>query len=157
MKINAITFRSACPVSSTLDIIGDRWSLLIVRDIVYYSKFSFGEFLRSREGIARNVLSNRLLKLEKAGILFKVDCPDDGRIRSYSLTEKGLDLIPLLFELTEWGATHVESTIASQEWLQIVAKDKMRAISVTRQAVTNGDSVFTGKGSAINLLRNDHG
>src|SRR5689334_10657304 len=98
--------RSNCPISFILEILGDTWSLLIVRDIVYFGKRTYGEFLESEERIATNILANRLANLEQNGILVKKPHPEDKRKEIYSLTEKGLDLIPLLLEMANWSAKH---------------------------------------------------
>ena len=96
--------RSDCPISFALETFGDTWSLLIVRDIVYFGKKTYGEFLESDEGIATNILASRLEQLEQSGILTKRPYASDKRKEVYSLTEKGLDLIPILVEMASWSA-----------------------------------------------------
>src|SRR5260370_21300313 len=96
--------RSDCPISFALETFGDRWSLLIVRDIVYFGKKTYGEFLESEEWIATNILASRLVQLEEKGILVKMPHELDKRKEVYMLTEKGLDLIPILVELADWSA-----------------------------------------------------
>src|SRR5580693_9897487 len=98
--------RSGCPVSISLDLVGDRWSLLIVRDIMVRGYRTFREFQRSGEGIASNILSDRLQKLEEGGILKREPAAGDGRSTHYRLTAKGIALAPLLLELLIWGANH---------------------------------------------------
>ena len=98
--------RSHCAVNYGVEIFGDRWSLLIVRDIVFTGKKTYGEFLKSEEGIATNVLASRLALLEEQGILAKASNPDDRRKDFYTLTEKGLDLIPILLNIVLWSAKH---------------------------------------------------
>ncbi|HEY0594041.1 MAG TPA: helix-turn-helix domain-containing protein, partial [Thermoanaerobaculia bacterium] len=98
--------RSHCPVNFGLEAFGDKWSLLILRDIVFRGKRTYGEFLKSEEGIATNILASRLAMLEEQGILEKRPDPDDARKDRYALTEKGLDLIPVLFEITLWSAKY---------------------------------------------------
>ena len=98
--------RSTCPISFALELLGDRWSLLVLRDLVFRQRRHFREFLESPEGIATNVLADRLERLELHGIIRKEPDPDDRRRNVYSLTEAGLDLVPLLVELTIWGAKH---------------------------------------------------
>src|SRR4029079_17776890 len=95
--------RSDCPINYSLETFGDLWSLLIVRDIVYFGKKSYGEFLESDEGIATNILADRLEQLEAKGILLRRPHPSDKRKELYELTDKGLDLIPILLELANWG------------------------------------------------------
>ena len=98
--------RSGCPVSVGLEIFGDRWSLLIVRDLMVRGFRRYKDFLQSGEGIATNVLADRLRKLKRAGILSTRTDPEDARRVLYRLTEKGIDLAPALLDLLVWGAKH---------------------------------------------------
>lgn len=98
--------RSGCPVSIALEMLGDRWSLLIIRDLMVRGYRTFQAFQRSGEGIATNILADRLQKLEAAGILTAEAEESDGRRVNYRLTEKGLDLAPLLLEMLLWAARH---------------------------------------------------
>jgi DNA-binding HxlR family transcriptional regulator len=93
-------------VSISLEVFGDRWSLLIVRDLMVRGYRTFKEFLGSGEGIATNMLADRLRKLEAAGIIHAEKEGSDGRRVNYRLTEKGIDLAPVLLELLLWGARH---------------------------------------------------
>lgn len=107
MKLRAQdSVRSHCPVNYGLEIFGDKWSLLIVRDIVFAGKRTYGEFLRSEEGFATNILASRLAFLVEQGILAKTLSSSDRRKDLYSLTEKGLDLIPVLLSVVVWSAKH---------------------------------------------------
>lgn len=103
--------RSGCPVSIGLEIFGDRWSLLIVRDLMVRGFRRFKDFLESGEGIATNVLADRLRKLESAGILSTQTDPEDARRVLYRLTEKGIDLAPTLLDLLVWGAKHEQTGV----------------------------------------------
>lgn len=95
--------RSYCPQNLTLEVIGDKWTLLIIRDMMLNNKRYFREFLHSKEKIASNILSNRLRSLEEEGIIVKqVDVNHKQKIR-YSLTEKGIDLLPILIENARWS------------------------------------------------------
>ena len=98
--------RSGCPVSISLDVFGDRWSLLIIRDVMVRGYRTFKQFQESGEGIATNILTDRLRKLEAAGIITAEVEERDRRSSSYHLTEKGIDLAPVLLELLIWGARH---------------------------------------------------
>ena len=89
-----------------LDLLGDRWTLLIVRDLMVRGYRTFREFLHSGEGIATNILSDRLKKLEAGGIVLTEPSAEDGRSTHYRLTEKGISLAPILLELLIWGAHH---------------------------------------------------
>src|SRR5947209_10805018 len=91
--------RSDCPINFALETFGDTWSLLIIRDIVYFGKKTYGEFLESEEGMATNILASRLTRLEQQGILVKKPSPLDKRKEEYALTERGLDLVPVLVEM----------------------------------------------------------
>lgn len=101
--------RSGCPISIALEIFGDSWSLLIVRDLMFKGLSTFNEFASSGEGVASNVLSERLLRLEAAEILSKEPDPMDGRRNRYRLTEKGADLAPALVEIVLWAARHEDT------------------------------------------------
>ncbi|MCD2423814.1 helix-turn-helix transcriptional regulator [Niabella pedocola] len=98
--------RSDCPISCSLDIFGDKWSLLIIRDVMLRGKCSYSEFLKSEEKIATNILSNRLALLEAAQILSKETAPDNRSKFIYHLTQKGADLLPIIIELMDWGARY---------------------------------------------------
>ena len=95
--------RSGCPVSSSLDIWGDKWSLLIVRDLMYARQCTYGDFLKSDEKIATNILASRLLTLEEGGIISKLGHPESKAKVLYQLTEKGIELLPMIMEIYLWG------------------------------------------------------
>jgi DNA-binding HxlR family transcriptional regulator len=115
--------RSGCPVSVSLEIFGDRWSLLIVRDLMVRGYRTFKDFQLSGEGIATNVLADRLQKLEAGGILMKEVRPSDGRRVDYRLTEKGMDLAPVLLDLLIWGARH-EETMTPCSFIDQIEKNR---------------------------------
>lgn len=95
-----------CPVAFGLDVFGDRWSLLIIRDIVFKGKNHYSDFARSPEKISTNILANRLARLETEGILTRRPDPAKQTRRIYQLTEKGEALIPVLLEIINWSAVH---------------------------------------------------
>ena len=98
--------RSTCPISSALDIFGDKWSLLVMRDLLLRDKRHYRDFLASEEGIATNILADRLARLEWAGLIEKTDDePRSGR-QAYAATAKGADLIPTLLQMLLWSADH---------------------------------------------------
>ena len=99
--------RSDCPISVALETFGDRWSLLIVRDIVYFGKKSYGDFLASEERIATNILASRLKQLVAAGLLTRDDARR-GQRAAYSLTEAGIQVLPVMVALGNWGLAHRE-------------------------------------------------
>lgn len=124
--------RSGCPLAISLDVIGDRWSLLIVRDMMVRGYRTFKEFQTSGEGIATNVLSDRLQKLEAAGILCTESNPEDGRRLYYRLTEKGIELAPVLLEVVVWGARH-DKTGTPPELIERMVKHREAFLAETKR------------------------
>ncbi|WP_338874917.1 helix-turn-helix domain-containing protein [Spirosoma sp. SC4-14] len=109
--MKAFKQRSTCPISTALDVLGDKWSLLILRDIVFAGKSTYGEFQQSAEKMATNVLADRLAVLESQGLLSKAVAMDKKSKFTYRLTEKGVDTIPILMELLLWGSQHGPSVV----------------------------------------------
>ena len=144
--------RSDCPINYSLETFGDMWSLLIVRDIVYFGKKTYGEFLESDEHIATNILADRLAHLEDKGILLKKPHPTDKRKEIYGLTEKGLDLIPILLDMATWGAKHDPQTGAPTDWIAMVKADRENIIRQVRETVQRGGSIFAGEDSLFSRL-----
>ena len=124
--------RSDCPISVALELIGDEWSLLIVRDLMFKGKKSFQEFSDAGERIASNVLTDRLARLEAAGILTRRRDPEDGRRWIYTLTEKGIDLAPVLVEIVLWSARH-EETAAPAEVVEAMRKRRPQFLREVRE------------------------
>jgi DNA-binding HxlR family transcriptional regulator len=124
--------RSGCPVSVSLEVFGDRWSLLIIRDLMVRGYRTFKEFERSGEGIATNILADRLRRLKKADIVASERDLTDGRQLNHRLTEKGIDLAPVLLELLIWGARH-EKTGAPCEVIEHLANNRERVLAETRR------------------------
>ncbi|MEH6682004.1 MAG: helix-turn-helix domain-containing protein [Sediminicola sp.] len=118
--------RSDCPISSSLDIFGDRWSLLIVRDLMLYKTRTYGDFTKSEEKIATNILANRLQLLEENGIIIKLPYPDNKVKGLYRLSPKGIDLIPALIEIALWGVKYVSGSDGSSPFLKEVKKNKTK-------------------------------
>jgi DNA-binding HxlR family transcriptional regulator len=109
LKINfmkEIKKRSGCPVSFSLDFLGDKWTLLILRDMVLYGKATYGDFLDSEEKIATNILADRLSTLEQHGFIIKKVSPEKKNKFLFSLTEKGIELVPVIMELSIWGSKY---------------------------------------------------
>jgi DNA-binding HxlR family transcriptional regulator len=131
--------RSGCPVSISLETFGDRWSLLIVRDLMVRGFRTFKEFHESGEGIATNILADRLQKLEDGGILTREPDASDARRVNYRLTEKGIDLAPALLELLVWGARH-EDTWAPCALIQDMAKNREEVLAEVRRRWRERDS-----------------
>src|SRR6185437_6888208 len=103
--------RSGCPINLTLETIGDRWSLLVIRDLMFGNRRHFRELLtRSEEGIASNILADRLKRLLEAGLVTRAEDPDHKQKAIYSLTEKAIQLVPLLAHMGAWGRRHLPVT-----------------------------------------------
>ncbi|MGJ0513811.1 winged helix-turn-helix transcriptional regulator [Methylocystis sp.] len=123
--------RSDCPLNVCLEIFGDRWSLLIIRDLLFKKRHEFKDYLAAKERIATNVLSDRLQRLEASGIITKAVHPSDARKSDYRLTEKGLDLAPLLFEMALWATKH-EKTEAPTALVRRMSDDRSNLLAVLR-------------------------
>ncbi|MBW4451688.1 MAG: helix-turn-helix transcriptional regulator [Nostoc indistinguendum CM1-VF10] len=102
--------RSPCPIACSLDLIGDRWTLLIIRDMMFFGKQRFEEFLESPEGISSNILANRLKSLEEMGLVEKQPYSNHSRRMNYQLTERGKSLRCVLEVMTTWGLKHISDT-----------------------------------------------
>ncbi|GIK97186.1 MAG: transcriptional regulator [Alphaproteobacteria bacterium] len=103
--------RSGCPINLTLEVVGDKWSLLIIRDIIFGNRRHFRELLvNSEEGISSNILADRLKTLVEQGILTRTDDPSHKQKAIYSLTEKGIELLPVLAQMASWGYRHLPVT-----------------------------------------------
>jgi DNA-binding HxlR family transcriptional regulator len=123
--------RSGCPLNASVEMLGDRWSLLILRDMMMRGCKTFKEFLGSDEGIATNVLTDRLRRLESDGIIAAKRDPRDGRKLTYSLTAKGIDLAPVLTEMVLWAARHEET--GNKALVELMQKDKEGFLAQVRQ------------------------
>ena len=131
MKKDALSAKkSTGTISPALDIVGDRWCLLILRDLMFTEKRTYSELLLSEEGIATNILAARLLRLEENGIIRKSAHPTDGRKSIYLLTEKGIGLLPVLIELNFWMAEHDPAGIICIEKFRYSRGPKEEIISV---------------------------
>jgi len=123
--------RSECPLNASVEMLGDRWSLLIIRDMMLRGFRSYKEFLESYEGIATNILADRLRRLEGYGIIAAERDPSDGRKVVYSLTAKGIDLAPVMSEMVLWAAAHEDT--GNQELVKELQKDKAGFVAAVRQ------------------------
>jgi DNA-binding HxlR family transcriptional regulator len=141
-----------CAVNVALETVGDPWSLLVVRDVVFYGKRTFGEFLKSEERITTSVLADRLTTLVQKDILTKQRPPADKRREYYSLTEKGLALIPLLVELATWGATYGSEVATNSLWVEKARADPVGLGRLIRETILEGGAVFRGQNSVIEQL-----
>ena len=124
------TFRCKCPITSALDILGDKWSLVVIKQMMFEGKSTFKDFAESAESIATNILTTRLKMLEDFGIIDKQKLPTNRKTNIYTLTLKGLSLIPVLIELTLWSKYHVKEfnpDLNLDEQLEWVEKNKEQA------------------------------
>ncbi len=130
--------RSGCPVSISLELLGDRWSLLIIRDLMVRGYRTFKEFQESGEGIASNVLTDRLRRLREVGIV-EAEAAEDARRVHYRLTERGIDLAPVVLDLLIWGARH-ERTSAPAGSVAEMERDRDRFLAEVRRRWKDRDA-----------------
>src|SRR5947207_6371879 len=123
--------RSGCPLNASVEMLGDRWSLLIIRDMMLRGSRTYKEFLESHERIATNILADRLRRLEDYGIISSRRDPNDGRKLIYLLTEKGIDLAPVLTEMVLWAAEHEDT--GNQALVRQMQKDKKQFLAGVRK------------------------
>ena len=143
--------RSTCPTNFAVETFGDSWSLLIMRDVLTLGKHTFGEFLRSEERIGPSVLADRLGRLEHDGIIVRTRSETDARKVTYSATERGIAVIPLLYEAARWGMGGVPME-ADDPWKTVMAMDRNEVLAAWQQVVREGGSLFGGKRSAFARL-----
>jgi DNA-binding HxlR family transcriptional regulator len=123
--------RSGCPLNASVEVLGDRWSLLIIRDMMLRGFRTFKEFLESYERIATNILTDRLRKLEEHEIIRPYPDPADGRRLIYRLTEKGIDLAPVLMEMVLWAAAHEETE--NEALVKMMRTDRVAFLAAIRR------------------------
>ena len=129
-------FRCQCPISSALDIIGDKWTLLIIRDMLFDHKKTFTDFSTSVEKIATNILSSRLKFLEEVGIIRKSKMEGNQKTNIYTLTNKGIDLLPVIAEITLWSDQNVRelNPIMEKKDYQFVRNNKETFLEGVKQS-----------------------
>jgi DNA-binding HxlR family transcriptional regulator len=130
--------RSDCPVSTSLDVWGDKWSLLIIRDLMFAKECTYGDLLKSPEGIATNILASRLQALEENKVIEKLGHPDSKAKVLYRLTRKGIDLLPVMIEINLWAEKYYPIPENRKAMLKEVKKDKagfIRAMSKELESV----------------------
>lgn len=116
--------QSGCPVAFGLDTFGDRWTLLIIREMMLRGKKTYSEFLEADEAISTNILADRLKHLEVEGIIEKSRDPENGRSFIYALTQKGFDLTPIVLEIISWSGKHDKRSFARKQVLRKIRKDR---------------------------------
>ena len=129
--------RSDCPVSCSLDIWGDKWSLLIVRDLMFAKECTYGDFLKSAEGIATNILASRLETLEENKIIEKLGHPDSKAKVLYRLTRKGIDLLPIMLEINLWAEKYFTIPDDRKAMLKEVKRDRAGFIKAAIKELEN--------------------
>ena len=131
--------RSECPLNASVEMLGDRWSLLIIRDMMLRGFRTYKEFMECYEGIATNILADRLRKLVAYGIIAAEPDPSDGRKLIYSLTAKGIDLAPVLTEMVLWAAAHEDT--GNQALVRLMRADREKFMAGVRERWANRHSL----------------
>lgn len=155
MKNNGLNGkRSDCPVNFAVETLGDKWSLVILRDMIFWGKKTYGEFLKSDEKIATNILARRLEYLENEGLISKKRDEKDKRKDIYSVTEKGIELVPMFIEMIAWSAgndtwqsmDHRDATLEQHRFVEktVTTKNKAKLIEEVKSIVRRGGCVFEG-------------
>jgi len=129
--------RSDCPISYALDLFGDKWTLLIIRDMLFKQKRRYGQFAESEEKISTNILADRLARLEGEGLVTKEADPENGRQFVYALTPKALDLAPMLIEMILWSAKYDPHSAADRAF---VRKGKSDRAQLVRDVISRAQS-----------------
>lgn len=130
---------TGCPVAFALDTFGDRWSLIIIRDILLKGVRTYSELLKADEGIATNILANRLKEFELSGIITKTRDPENKKQYIYKITWKGAELTPILLEMIRWSAKYDPNTIAKKEVLKRIKHDREGLIKDIQQKAIKRD------------------
>lgn len=131
-----------CPIDFALGVFGDRWTLLVIRDLLFFGKRHFHEIAASQEGIPSNTLAARLKKLERDGLVSRERDPANRRQVIYRLTEKGIDLLPILLETIRWSGKHDPDTAAPRSFLRRLEKERERLVADILRAVRERKATF---------------
>lgn len=135
--------RSYCPINLSLEIFGDTWTLLVLRDMMFGGKRHFRELLASEEGISTNILTDRLERLQRAGLLTKADDPSHAQKAIYSLTERAIELLPIVVQIGAWGS----------RWVPDAKKQDPEARKIVRAIQQGGPQAWA---KLMTQLRRDH-
>src|SRR5215469_15061212 len=138
--------QSGCPVAFALDTFGDRWSILVVRDMILVGKKYYGEFLESPEHIASNILAERLKRLEEARVITKKPDPENQKKYVYELTQKGVDLLPLVLDAVIWGSKYVPENSTPKEFLRRLKKDRDAVTQEILECLRRKESILKVNG-----------
>lgn len=128
MQKRELERRSDCPISHALDLFGDKWTLLIIRDMLFKQKRRYGQFVAAEEKISTNILADRLARLEAEGLVTKRADPGSGRQVVYALTPKALDLAPMLVEMILWSAKYDPRSAADRAFVRKATNDRGRLV-----------------------------
>jgi DNA-binding HxlR family transcriptional regulator len=126
-----------CPMTYVLEILGDKWSFLVIRDMLFKGCCRYKQFIESDEGVATNILANRLKKLTEHGLVTQCKDPANGRQKLYHLTEKGLDLIPAILQLIKWSGHHDPQSILSEHIMYYLDEKFDEAVDIVRNQYLN--------------------
>jgi len=128
--------RSDCPLNFGLELFGDRWSLLIIRDLMFFGKRYYNEFLSSAEGISTNILADRLAMLEETGIVRRTKDETHRQKWLYSLTEKGIDLLPVIIDIGLWSDKYAKNLNPGRDFIFGKAKSRQASIRKWRSRIS---------------------
>lgn len=132
MNSNSKDLRSNCPINFAVETFGDKWSLLVIRDLMFKGKRHYSDFLASDEKISTNILADRLLKLESNDVIHKFRDPENASKFIYTLTKKGIALLPAMVEITAWSAEYDTFTNTPSEFLAHYTKNKKALIEALK-------------------------
>lgn len=144
--------KSLCPINFTLEIIGNSWSILILRDLMVFGKKTFGEYINSEERIGTVALTQRLSELEKFQIISGETHSKDKRKIIYSLTEKGIDMLPIVYEMAIWGSNYCPKPKATESWFKSMEYDRSLVLKKWNESLRSGSSFFNGPDSVVKKL-----
>ncbi len=128
---------TVCPMTYVLEILGDKWTFLIIRDMLFKGCCQYKQFIESDEGVATNILADRLKKLTQHGLITQCKDPENGRQKLYHLTEKGLDLIPSILHLVKWSGQYDPNTVLSNAIMQFLEGRFDEAVQIVRKEYLN--------------------
>ena len=135
--------RSTCPVACALDLIGDHWSLLVIRDLMFLGRHEYKDMLKAEEGISSNILSDRLKRLEEGGLIDSIPHPESGRRKLYYLLPKGKDLIYVLTQLARWSEKHLDDVVdIPHEKKRMLVQQPDKMIRLTLKALEKWEKEF---------------
>ena len=158
----SIKFRCNCPITSALDIVGDKWILVIVKQMLMEDKQTFKDFVESEEAIATNILSSKLKLMEEMKLIIKTKLPNNKKTNLYLLTEKGISLAPIIAELANWSDSHLREmhpSITDEEEMVLLRSDKAAFANLLeqkyREKVAITRALLYGGGMEVHILKKE--